>query len=173
MCCPRGQGVREATMAHRVLGVSQGSQPSPRVLTLRWLQAGRAAGQRAALLSSQAVLVLQAGEGAGGSEPLGGCCRAGTGLLCSAEGPRGEAALQCPRAAPGNLPLPDPSASPWLRPFLRPIPSTYPRRLLAQGMAQGEGCQLPRDRGGVSGCSAVPYLLPGGRSGAGTPSNSI
>lgn len=25
----------------------------------------------------------------------------------------------------------------------------------AQGMGQGEGCQLPRDRGGLSGCSAV------------------
>lgn len=93
-----------------------------RVLTLRRLQAGRAAAQRAALLRSQAVLVLQAGEGAGGNEPLRGCCRAGTGLLCSAEGPRGEAALQCPRAAPGNLPLPDPSASSWLDPFLCPIP---------------------------------------------------
>lgn len=131
-----------------------------RALTLQRLQACDAAAQRAALLRSQAVPVLQAGEGAGVEEPLWGRCRAGAGFLCKAKRGRAEAAPAASRSRDGNLPRlgslpapPDPSAC--------PIPRDCQQRTescsVAVGMGPGmraEVCRWPH-RGAVPSAGGV------------------
>lgn len=131
-----------------------------RALTLQRLQACDAAAQRAALLRSQAVPVLQAGEGAGVEQPLGGRCRAGAGFLCKAKRGRAEAAPAASRSRDGNLPRlgslpapPDPSAC--------PIPRDCQQRTescsVAVGMGPGmraEVCRWPH-RGAVPSAGGV------------------
>lgn len=59
--------------------------------------------------------------------------------------PRGrEVRLYCSIIEQCPMPLPDPSASPWLQPFLCPIPSTYPSGDCWQGAALQQW-GLPRE----------------------------
>lgn len=87
----------------------------------------------------------------------------------------------CPSLYPSMCPIPDPLHAPHPGPSPRAPSQPWELRAggcqqptescsVAMGTAQGWG--LSWDRGGARGCAAVPYLLLGGCSGAGTPGGS-